>query len=104
MPGRYTELLGGATRVRWKDASWLADVDGGFYAACYLRAWALEGAWRRALRERFGEYWFEQAAAGEWLRSLWRRGQRLRADELLGEELGEDLDLGGLASELAGAR
>jgi hypothetical protein len=104
MPGRYVKLLSGATRVRWGDASWLADVDAGFYAVCYLRAWALEAAWRRALRERFGEDWFEQAAAGEWLRSIWRRGQRLRGDELLAEELGQELDFGRLAAEFADAR
>lgn len=102
MPDRYVELLGGATRVRWTEASWLADVDPGFYVACYLRAWALETHWRRALRERFGDRWFESPAAGEWLRGLWRQGQRLDADELLEVTLGERLDLGVLARELVG--
>jgi hypothetical protein len=100
MPGRYAELLGGATRVRWPRQSWLADVDGGFYVACYLRAWALELSWRGALRERFGERWFEQAAAGEWLRGLWSQGQRLDAEELLAETLGSELDFAALADEL----
>jgi hypothetical protein len=104
MPGRYKELLGEATRVRWGEASWLADVDAGFYAACYLRAWALEGAWRRRLREWFGERWFEIPAAAEWLRSMWRQGQRLRGDELLAQEVGEELDFGALAEELVGRR
>ena len=79
MPARYAELLGEALRVPWPRESWLADVDQGFYVACYLRAWALETRWRAALRERFGERWFESAAAGEWLRGLWRTGQRLDA-------------------------
>lgn len=100
MPGRYAELLGGATRVRWPRQSWLADVDGGFYVACYLRAWALELSWRGALRERFGERWFEQAAAGDWLRGLWSQGQRLNAEELLSETLGSELDFAALADEL----
>jgi hypothetical protein len=99
MPKRYAELLGGATRVEWTPATWLSDVDGGFYVACYLRAWALEAKWRAALRERFGEAWFEEPAAGQWLIELWRRGQRLRADELAAETLGERLDLADLASE-----
>ncbi|HYU59372.1 MAG TPA: hypothetical protein VEK39_01300 [Solirubrobacterales bacterium] len=103
MPGRYAELLGAATRVDWPQASWLSDVDSAFYAACYLRAWALEALWRRALGERFGERWFEQAAAGEWLRALWARGQRLRADELLAEALGEELDFTALAAEFGPA-
>ena len=50
MPARYAELLTEALRIPWPRASWLADVDGGFYAACYLRAWALETRWRAALR------------------------------------------------------
>jgi hypothetical protein len=100
MPERYAELLSDAVRVPWPRTSWLADVDDGFYAACYLRAWALEMHWRAALEERFGERWFASAEAGDWLRGLWRHGQRLNADELLAEVLGEGLDFSRLA-ELA---
>jgi hypothetical protein len=103
LPARYSELLGGFTRVAWPRHGWLADVDPGFYVACYLRAWALETAWRRSLRERFGEAWFESAEAGAWLRCLWRQGQRLDAAELLHENLGEELDLGVLADEFVPA-
>ena len=103
MPARYRKHLQAATRAEWPEASWLDDVDGGFYVACYLRAWALEVHWRRALRERFGERWFESERAGEWLRGLWRDGQRLTAEELLAERLGEELDFGLLAAELVGS-
>jgi hypothetical protein len=103
MPSRYADLLSEALRVPWPQASWLADVDEGFYAACYLRAWALETHWRRALQERFGPTWFALPAAGEWLRSLWREGQRLSADELLAETLGEELDFAAMAGELVPA-
>jgi hypothetical protein len=104
MPGRYAELLGDATLVtEWPREHWLADVDEGFYVVCYLRAWALETHWRRALRERFGERWFAEPRAGEWLLELWRHGQRLAAEELLGETLGESLDFGPLAAELNAA-
>jgi hypothetical protein len=101
MPERYAQLLGEATRVEWTASTWLEDVDSGFYVACYLRAWALEARWRAVLRERFGEVWFTEPAAGEWLVGLWRRGQRLRADELAGEMLGERLDLEDLAAEFS---
>jgi hypothetical protein len=103
MPARYSQLLRDATGVAWPRATWLADVDPAFYVACYLRAWALEAIWRRALRDRFGEAWFTEPAAGEWLRGLWRHGQRLRADELLAETLGTDLDFTALAAEFAPA-
>jgi hypothetical protein len=100
MPARYGQLLGEAVRVPWPQASWMADVDDGFYAACYLRAWALETHWRAAARERFGERWFSSPEAGDWLRGLWRHGQRLNADELLAETLGEELDFACMARSL----
>ena len=99
MPARYAELLAGSTRVQWPRESWLADVDPGFYVACYLRAWALETAWRRALRERFGARWFESPAAGEWLLGVWRQGQRLDGATLLEQALGEELDFRVMADE-----
>jgi hypothetical protein len=99
MPRRYAGLLGDAIRVAWPEASWLSDVDPAFYAACYLRAWALEARWRHALVERFEERWFEQRAAGDWLREAWSGGQRLRGDELLAETLGEELDFTTLEAE-----
>ena len=101
MPDRYAELIGDATRMRWSRAGFLADVDEGFYVACYLRAWVLETHWRRSLRERFGERWFESAEAGRWLRSVWSQGQRRSAEELLRTELGEELDLTAVAADLA---
>jgi hypothetical protein len=100
MPSRYSALLGEALGVPWPQESWLADVDQGFYAACYLRAWALESRWRAAVRERHGESWFESPAAGEWVRGLWRRGQGLDAHELLAETVGGELDFEGLAGAL----
>jgi hypothetical protein len=103
MPSRYAELVGGFTRVTWPSEGWLADVDPGFYVAAYLRAWALETSWRRALRDRFGERWFESSEAGGWLVELWRHGQRADASELLAETLGEELDFRVLADEFAPA-
>jgi hypothetical protein len=100
MRRRYVELLGERVGVAWPQEPWLSDIDPGFYVACYLRAWALELSWRRGLRERFGETWFLQPEAGEWLLALWRQGQRVDAEELLAETLGETLDFDRLASEL----
>jgi hypothetical protein len=89
--------------VEWPRETWLADVDGGFYVACYLRAWALEVEWRGELSERFGAAWFSSADAGMWLRGIWAEGQRLDADALLAETTGRSLDFGRLAAELNAA-
>jgi hypothetical protein len=63
------------------------------------RGSGLEARWRGALRDRHGEEWFRSVAAGEWIRGLWRRGQRLAAPELLAETVGGELDFGELAKE-----
>ena len=97
---RYAELLGEALGIAWPRQNFLADVDPGFYSACYLRAWALETHLRSYLRERFGPSWFDSAQAGEVLRGLWRDGQRLDAEELLGELTGERLDFGVVFDDL----
>jgi len=98
MPRRYSELLGSAVRVEWPRTTWLADVDAFFYAARYLRAWALETHLRATLVDRLGPAWFQDPGAGELLRGLWRSGQRHDADELLAELSGDKLDLAVLAS------
>jgi hypothetical protein len=103
MPQRYAERLSGATRVVWPRENWVSDVDEGFYVVCYLRAWALEAMWRCALRERFDSSWFEHREAGEWLRDLWSKGQRLSAEELVSEAIGEELSFEPLIAELSGA-
>src|SRR3954454_9212622 len=79
----YARRLSDAVGVDWPSAGWLNDVDPFFYAARYLRAWALETHLRRLLNERFGEAWFAEPEAGELLRGLWRRGQAQDAGDLL---------------------
>ena len=97
---RYAELLGAALQIQWPTETFLADVDEGFYCACYLRAWALETHLRSYLREQFGPAWFESREAGDVLRTLWRDGQRLDAEELLGELTGARLDFGAVLTDL----
>lgn len=97
----YARELSRAVGVDWPRATWLSDVDAFFYAAAYLRAWALETHLRRVLRERFGEAWFEDPKAGELLRLLWSQGQREPADELLAQLDGAELDFGALLAEYA---
>jgi hypothetical protein len=101
LSGRYSSLLSDALRLPWPQEPYLADVDPGFYCACYLRAWALETHLRGYLRDRFGVAWFEQREAGEVLRTLWRKDKSVNADELLFELTGRELDFGALAREFA---
>lgn len=97
---RYATLLGDALKVSWSPVTFLADVDPGFYCACYLRAWALETHLRAHLRERYGAAWFESRDAGEELVGLWREGHRRTPEELLGGLTGQSLDFRVLLTDL----
>jgi hypothetical protein len=93
MRPRYVELLADATKVEPAAADYLGDIDAGFYASEYLRAWAFEAQLRAYLREKFGNAWFSKRAAGTLLRELWAEGQKPTADELLRDVTGETLEL-----------
>ena len=100
MRPRYVELLREATKVEPSEADFLADVDIGFYATCYLRAWAFHAQVETFLREEFGRAWFTRGEAGSLLRELWREGQRLTAAELLAEVARATLDLAAVGERL----
>ena len=97
---RYVELLGDALRVPPSDTDYLADVDGGFYASQYLRAWAFEAQLRAFLRERFGNGWFTRRDAGSLLRELWAEGQKPTADEILQDVTGARIELESVAERV----
>ena len=97
---RYVELLSDATKVEPAASDYLGDVDGGFYASEYLRAWAFEAQLRAYLRERFGNAWFSRREAGSLLRELWAEGQKPTADELLREVTGEPLELAAVGDRI----
>jgi hypothetical protein len=96
----YVELLTEATKVEPAGADYLGDIDSGFYASAYLRAWAFESQLRAYLRERFGNAWFSRREAGSLLRELWAEGQKPTADELLHEVSGETLELAAVADRI----
>jgi hypothetical protein len=79
---RYTKRLGGALGVEMCPEYYLADVDDGLYSANYLRAWMLEVQLRGKLMAEFGERWFSQPEACDFLKDLWWLGQELTAEEL----------------------
>jgi hypothetical protein len=97
---RYVELLADATKVEPSATDYLGDIDEGFYASEYLRAWAFEAQLRSYLRERFGNAWFSRREAGSLLRELWAEGQKPTADELLREVTGETLELAAVADRV----
>ncbi len=97
---RYVELLSGATKVEPAAADYLSDIDDGFYASEYLRAWAFEAQLRAHLRERFGNAWFSRREAGSLLRELWAEGQKPTAEELLRDVTGETLELAAVGDRI----
>ncbi len=103
MPPRYAELLSAAAGVTYPPTDYLEDVDDGFYCTSYLRAWAFEAKLADHLRTRFGRSWFAEPRAGELLREMWGLGQSLRAEALLRQVAGTDLDFAVLAAQAEAA-
>lgn len=92
MASVYSRELSEAVCVDVPPESYLLDVDDGFYCASYLRAWMLEGAWRMMLQDRYGMRWFENEAAGAWIKGLWAKGQHFTAEQMLLKNDGGRLD------------
>jgi hypothetical protein len=93
-------LLGNALKVTPSDTDYLADIDDGFYASQYLRAWAFEAQLRAFLREKFGNAWFTRKDAGSLIRDLWGEGQKPTADEMLLEVTGARIDMEAVADRI----
>ena len=103
MPERYAEWMAEATKIAYSPVDYLSDVDAGFYSTSYLRAFAFEAQIRAFLRAEFGRAWFARPEAGSLLRELWSEGQGLRADEILDELTGGELELDAVADDMAEA-
>jgi hypothetical protein len=87
-------------KVAPSDTDYLADIDDGFYASQYLRAWAFEAQLRAFLREKFGNAWFTRKDAGSLIRDLWAEGQKPTADEMLLEVTGARIDMEAVADRI----
>jgi hypothetical protein len=99
---RYVSILGDGLRVAIAAENYLADTDDAFYCAQYLRAWIFEAQLRRFLEGRFGKRWYATRDAGEYLISLWRRGQEHRVEELTTDMGYDGLEAKYLITELMG--
>jgi hypothetical protein len=94
--GRYSRLLEDELRFPYPAERYLDDFDRGFYVAQYLQAWIWEVQLRRHLEHEFGEAWFTQKRAGDFLRELWSVGMTYDITETaqrLGYGAGLDVDL-----------
>jgi Peptidase family M3 len=98
---RYATYLTAATRLRFPEADALLDVDPGFYAARYLRAWQLEAMVARVLTERFDDDWYRNPRAGAFVRDLMRRGQATPAHRLADEVARRPLSFAAAIERLA---
>jgi hypothetical protein len=105
LKGLYREGLQKAMLVDWPVERWLWDVEPRFACARGLRAFALEAALRRAMREACDEDHWRNPRLGSFLESYASRGQRLDA-AALAKDLGGELALKGAAARLieVGAR
>ena len=99
----YADKLRGAIGFRYRADGYLADMDGDFYSADYLRAWIRTAQLRAHLRERIGEDWWRRPETGEILRDLWAEGTRPTSEEIA-DRIGFDpLDTAPLVEELVTA-
>ncbi len=81
----YHELPSRTTGFAYDERWWQYDRDDAFYSADYLRAWLAQADVERRLRQRFGERWWADPAAGAWLQRQWSRGCEPEAEETVAE-------------------
>jgi hypothetical protein len=101
MDTAYREILGDILHISVPPERYLEDVDDGFYAAGYLRAWIFERQLGNFMEEHFGEGWYESRDAGGFLQSLWSIGMRDSVGELALRIGAKGLDVKPLIEELA---
>jgi len=98
----YAEHLTRATLFRFPEEIYLLDVDPGFYAARYLRAWQLQATLASTLTEQF-EDWYRNPRAGGFIQHLMSRGQAENADALARQVSGASLSFEPVARSLTAA-
>jgi hypothetical protein len=99
----YSEKLRGAVGFRYRPDGYLADMDGDFYSADYLRAWIRTAQLRTHLRERIGGDWWRRVETGELLRELFAEGTQPTSEEIADRIGYEPLDTDPLLDELVPA-
>ncbi|MBN2082859.1 hypothetical protein JW859_11735 [bacterium] len=96
----YAERLQRGCGVAYPKERYLEDFDFGFYVLQYLQAWIWERQLRGHLKREFGDAWFTNQKAGDFLRELWHDGQKYDVWEIA-ERLGfSGLDIEPIKAEL----
>jgi hypothetical protein len=99
----YEDNLRAAVGFRYRADGYLADMDGDFYSADYLRAWIRAAQLRAHLRGTIGEDWWRRPETGELLQALFAEGTRPTSEEIA-DRIGYDpLDTAPLVEELVAA-
>jgi hypothetical protein len=96
----YAERLTAATGVRYPKDGHLADMDGGFYSADYLRAWIRHAQLRAHLIDEVGKDWWRSPKTGEILRALFAEGTKPSSEEIAARLGYEPFDTGPLVRQL----
>jgi hypothetical protein len=78
----YARRLTQATGMTYRRDGHLADMDGGFYSADYLRAWIRHAQLRTHLVDEIGPDWWRSRETGDLLRSLFAEGTRPTSEEI----------------------
>ena len=78
---RYSAILESALKFKHPELHYLYDVDPGFYAASYLRAWMFEVQLRDVICDKFGDLWWNEKESGRFLKGMWSTGQKFMADQ-----------------------
>jgi hypothetical protein len=99
----YAENLRRAIGFRYRPDGYLADMDGDFYSADYLRAWIRTAQMRAHLRETIGPDWWRRPQTGELLTDLFAEGTRPTSEEIAARIGFEPLDTEPLLDELVAA-
>ncbi|MGH3035175.1 MAG: hypothetical protein ACRDON_11585, partial [Gaiellaceae bacterium] len=92
-----------AIGIRYRPDGYLADMDGDFYSADYLRAWIRTAQLRAHLRTTVGTDWWERPETGELLSGLFAEGTRPTSEEIAARIGYRPLDTEPLLEELVTA-
>ncbi len=96
----YGEIFENATKIKHSPENYLNDVDPNFYCARYLRAWMFQSGMHKNLTDEFDPEWFQNPAAGTFLKDMWKMGQKYNADEIAEKYGWESLSMGPLNDKI----